>query len=175
MADKVDRRLLYVLAAAVGIAAVVVAGGLIAERLSDARARAERYETRSRALRKTLLPEADLARERDALDRRVARLRARYYRADEISPYAFGGEVKKRLRSAGMTVARYQIMESKGKSFLEFAVSGRARSFLQFLRDVSLQGKYWTIPSMTVDARAGGDVVEVVFKIGYEVIDETGH
>jgi hypothetical protein len=175
MAGSANRRLLYLLAAAVGFAVLAITVDLSLERLAEARGRVTRNEARVSILQQALAPEPDLIRERDGLKEEVARRLTRYYAMDSLTPYTFGTLVKKRLQSAGMTVARYQIMDLKGRSFLEFSLSGSARGFLQFLNDVSLQDKYWVIPSLTVNARQGSDIVDVVFRIGYEVNDTKGH
>ena len=142
-----------------------------AERLTAARTRGARFEAQARTLQQALAPESDLLRERDELKREVARRVTRFYTPDALTPYAFGTLVKKKLVSCGMSVTRYQIVEVKGRSFLEFSTSGSARGLLVFLDDVSRQDKYWVIPSITVSTRQNSNVVDVVFRIGYESID----
>ena len=171
MADSSPQRLLLLLAAAVGIAIIGITLDVLLERLSEARRRSDRMEAQARTLRQALAPAPDLAGERDALKMEVAQRVAHFYGIDALTPYSFGTLVKTKLISSGMKVHRYQIVEMKGKSFLEFSLSGSARGLLIFLRDVCQQEKLWAIPSMTVATRPGSDVVDVVFRIGYEIID----
>jgi hypothetical protein len=110
-----------------------------------------------------------LVQERDALRKDVQQRGARFYAKDETDPYAFGAVIRKELASLGISVLRYQVIDVKGASYLEFSVSGSARSFVQFLRAVSQAPKVWSIPSMTLSVEEGSGMVNVDFRIGYAI------
>ena len=174
MAGSVPRRLLVVLAGAVALSAAAISFDLGFQRLRDARAVTERWEAEVRKLQQPLPAEARIRAARDSFRNDLANRAAHFYAVDEINPYSFGAAVKGRLSSLGMTVVRYQVIDLKGRSWLEFSVTGSARAFIIFLRDVSRGQKYWSIPSLSLTIREGTDTVDAFFRIGYEVIDSNG-
>ena len=171
MAGSVPRRLLVVLAGAVALSAAAISFDLGFQRLRDARAVTERWEAEVRKLQQPLPAEARIRAARDSFRNDLANRAAHFYAANEINPYSFGAAVKGRLSALGMTVVRYQVIDLKGRSWLEFSVTGSARALIVFLRDVSRKQKYWSIPSLSLMMREGSDIVELSFRIGYEVID----
>ncbi len=175
MVTKSTRRLLVILVVSVSAAVVGVAVDLLLERLAASRARVDRLEAQVLALQRSLAPEPELSRRRDELAKDVARRTMRFYAVDALTPYTFGTQVKRKLQSYGLAVSRYQIVELKGRSYLEFSLSGSARGLLLFLRDVSQQEKYWVISTVTVTTRPNGGIVDAVFRIGYETIGTSGN
>ena len=171
MAGNAPRRLLVFLAGAVALSAAAVSFDLGFQRLRDVRAVTERWEAEVRRLQQPLPAEARIRVALDSLRKDLANRAAHFYAADEITPYSFGAAVKGRLSALGMTVVRYQVIDLKGKIYLEFSVTGSARALILFLRDVSRGQKYWSIPSLSLTMREGSDTVDVSFRIGYEIID----
>jgi hypothetical protein len=171
MTDRKTKVLLSLLAAALAIVAVGIVLSTGLERLVDARAAAERYEMRIAKLRKFLPTSLDLNASRDALRKEIAATESRFYSVDEMNPYSFGAVVKRKITSLGINVQRYQVIDVKGTSYVEFSAYGKARSFVTFLRDVSESEKMWTIPSMSMTLREGSDIVDAVLRIGYAVVD----
>ena len=174
MAGSVPRRLLVVLAGAVALSAAAVSFDLGFQRLRDARAVTEGWEAKVRKLQQPLPAEARIRATRDSLEKDLAAGSAHFYAADEINPYSFGAAVKGRLSALGMTVVRYQVIDLKGRSWLEFSVTGSARALIVFLRDVSRGQKYWSIPSLSLTIREGTGTIDAFFRIGYEVINSNG-
>jgi hypothetical protein len=175
MADRKTRILLSLLGAAV---ALVLAGAVLnmgSERLADAKAAAERYEMRIAKLRRSFPSAQDVNATRDVLKKEIAATESRYYSADEMNAYSFGTIVKRKLSSLEINVLRYQVVDVKGTSYVEFSASGSARSFVTFLRNVSESEKLWPIPSMSMTLREGSSIVDVVLRIGYAVVDSNSH
>lgn len=114
--------------------------------------------------------EERLVREREELTRALEEERGRFYAPGEIDPYRFGRLVRELLVRQGLEVGRYQTVEIGGTTHLEFAVSGDAARLMGFLEQVSFAGKYWSVPFLSIDGRAGAGRLECVVRIGYETL-----
>ncbi len=171
MLTEKSRTLLGVLAGTVLLCAAGVAVYLGVERLGAARSISSLYEEQIDNLAQSLPQEALLLSRRDELESRLASMRSRFYAVDEMSPFAFGALIKQELLELGMEIARYQVLEARGQSYLEFTAGGSALAMAGFLRAAFGSDKYWSVPSLTVKQREGSDVVDVVFQIGYEIRD----
>ncbi len=165
------RRLLIILCAVAAVAVVGVTLQLGLERLAAARAGIVLHEEQVHALQESLPSMADIVRQRDALKAEVDRRTARFYAKGETDPYAFGTLIRRKLASLGITVQRYQLVDVKGASYMEFSATGPARAFVLFLRDVSQAPRLWSLPSLTLTVREATDTVDAVFRIGYVVGD----
>ena len=113
---------------------------------------------------------SDLNRCKQKLEAELAGLRSRFYGEGEMDLYGFGASVRDLLLSSGLAISRYQTLETGGRTYLEFAVSGSAHALVSFLLEVSGRSKYWSIPYLSVNARGGGASVQALFRIGYEQI-----
>ncbi len=169
-----DRRtvVLALLAAAVVVVAAGITAGWGLERLADARLSATRSEERIGRIRKTLPTAADVDAARTALRSEIDAASSRFYAAEEMNPYLFGTIVKQKLSAMGISVQRYQVVDVKGTSYVEYSATGSARSIVTFLRDVSSSAKLWTIPAMSLTFHEGSDKVDAVVRIGYAVLDQ---
>jgi hypothetical protein len=172
MLAKREKTLLWVLCGIVGLclAGIGVQFGL--ERLSDARTKVAQYETQIRKISQALPAEQDIVSRVQAMKAELDDVKSRFYKPDELSTYSFGELIKKKLAALGIAVVRYQVVETAGKSFLEFSVSGSARSIVQFFKNVSESKKYWTVPLFTLTMREGTETADGVFRIGYEVFNQ---
>jgi hypothetical protein len=164
------RVLLIILACAAAAAGIGITIFLGMERLSASQLHAGQYQSQIARLQRSLRPEGELASVRDVLKAELKERRSRYYRHEEMNPYTFGALVRKRLVSNGLSVVRYQLVELKGESSLEFTVSGPAVCFIHFLKEVSESKKYWAISSLALSMRGSTAVMDAVFRIGYEVL-----
>ncbi len=165
-----EKRLLWILGAAAAFSAFALAIGLGAERMAAARATSSRYEAEVAKLSRALPSEAEAVSLRDKLKARLAQGKSRFYAPGEMSPYGFGTLVRKKLAARGISVVRYQVVEIKGKSSIEFSVSGTAAALILFLKDVSESEKNWTVSSLTLTMREGTGTADAVFRIGYEIL-----
>ena len=172
MLAKREKALLWVLCGAAGLclAGIGIQSGL--ERLSDSRTKVAQYEAQIMKLSQALPAEQDIVSRTQAMKAELDDVKSRFYKPDELSPYSFGALIKKKLAALGITVIRYQVVETGGRSFLEFSVSGSARWIVQFFKDVSESEKYWTVPLFTLTMREGTETADVVFRIGYEVFSQ---
>jgi hypothetical protein len=169
MLHKLPRRLPVILLSAVCAIVLGAVLDLSLKRLSSAYQGVARYDSEVIRLRRLLAPGPDLLIERDQLRARVSAGASRFYAADFLTAYTFGELVKQKLASCSMKVQHYQVIEVKGRSFLEFSVTGSARGMVFFIRAVSQQEKYWSIPSATIIEHPDGGSIDAVFRIGYEV------
>ena len=147
---------------------MVVSFGL--ERLEAARSASVSLQKQIRMLAQGSPSESQLLARRDSLQATLSSVKSRFYRADEMSPYAFGDLIKQKLAGLGIDIARYQVVDAKGRSYLEFTAGGSALAVARFVRSAFESGKYWSIPSLTIKSRGGEGTVDVVFQIGYEIL-----
>jgi len=170
--DKRTVTLLWLLGTTVAVVATAMGVSLGLERLRDARQTAARAEERIARIQGSLPSTTELLAARAELRTQIDSESGRFYRAGEMNPYLFGTIVKQKLSALGLAAKRYQVVEIKGTSYVEYSVTGSARGFIAFLRDVSTSSRLWTIPSMSVTLRQGSDVVEAVVRIGYALVDK---
>jgi hypothetical protein len=171
MPSEREKRLLWMLGGAAAVCAFVVVIGLGAERMASAKTTSLKYEAEVAKLSRALPSEAEAVSLRDKLKAELERGKSRFYAPQEMSPFSFGTLVRKKLAARGISVVRYQVVEMKGKSSIEFSVSGTAAALILFLRDVSESEKYWTVSSLTLSMREGTGTADAVFRIEYEVLD----
>jgi hypothetical protein len=166
------RKLLFLLAGALVLSMLAVVVSLGMDRLGSAVSRSAALEERIRGLARALPVESDLVARRQRLQDELEGIKSRFYGAEEMNPYGFGALIRDRLAATGMDIARYQVLDAKGRTWLEFAASGPATAFVRFLGEVTASGTYWAIPSLSVVTHAASGSVEVVFRIGYETNDD---
>ncbi len=171
MADRRTTVLLSLLVVAVVVVAAGIAVSWGLERLADARLAASVAEQRIARIRRSLPSAADVNGARAALRAEIDAAFSRFYSPDEMNPYLFGTIVKQKLSGLGIHVQRYQVIDVKGTSYVEYSATGSARSFVTFLRDVSSSAKLWTIPAMSLTFHEGSDTVEAVVRVGYAVVE----
>ncbi len=169
MLDSRMRRLLFLLAGAAAVAGIAVALSVGLDRLQAARQSIALHTGQIKRLQESLPGLDSVVRERDALKAEVDRISSRFYAPGETDPYAFGTTVRRKLTSLGITVQSYQLVDVKGQSYIEFTVTGSARAFVLFLRDVSQSPRAWSIPTLSLSVRQGTQVVDASFRIGYVV------
>lgn len=102
------------------------------------------------------------------LEARIADARLRLYAPGEIDPYRFGIIIRDLLRSEGLAIARYQTVEQRGSTVLEFSVEGSARALAGFLKRVSEAPRWWTVSFLSVRTAGGAGAVQAVLRISYE-------
>lgn len=171
MVAKREKQLLGILATVILLAALVIVFLQGAERLRAARANAPGYQAQNEKLQFASGSEAQATSLRDRLQGELDIMKNRFYAPNEMNPYSFGILIKKKLSSLGMTVVRYQVIELKGASSLEFFVSGSINSFILFLKEVSESDRFWTISSLSLIMRENTEGMDAVFRIGYEIRD----
>lgn len=171
MLAKRERQLLGILAAVVFLVALGVLFSLGAERLRVARASAAQYAVQNEDLQRSIGSEPQSVSLRDQLQGELDVTKTRFYAPNEMNPYSFGTLIKRKLVSMGMTVVRYQVIEVKGATSLEFSVTGSISSLVFFLKQVSESDRYWSISSLSLTMREGTIGVDAAFRIGYEVRD----
>jgi D-alanyl-D-alanine dipeptidase len=169
---KREKLLLRLLVGAVACGALFVSLGLGIERLKAAREKETRYRAQNEKLAQSLPAEADITVLRDRLKAELEEGKRHFYTSQQMDPYTFGTLIRKKLAAQAIVVDRYRVVELKGKSGLEFSVSGTPRSLILFLKEVSESEKYWTISSLTLTTRDNGETMDAVLRIGYETLDE---
>lgn len=112
-----------------------------------------------------------LARKNRTLEE-LSREKEKFYLREELDPYQYSIIIRKLLISNGMNIKRYQTVEVKDITYLEYSVVGDALGFVEFIKNVSSSDKYWNIPYLSIDARKGDDNINSLFRITYETIGE---
>jgi len=174
MIARRTRVLLLLLGVTAALTAAGVAAGEALGRLAEARAEAGRLEARLGRLREEVARAAGAAAERDAIRAEVEARAARRYAAGTMNPYAFATLAKTRLSSLGVTVLRYQVVESGTHPGVDVAATGRVRSFVEFLRWSSEDGKLWIVPSLEIEVHPADGSVDARLRIGYAADDGAG-
>ena len=101
-----------------------------------------------------------------------ARELQRFYPEGEMDTYEFGAIVRTLLMREGLEIGRYRTLESSGRTFLEFTVSGSALETARFLGTVTGSERVWVVPVLSIDAHDPSGELRSVFRIGYETIDD---
>ena len=120
MSTERRKRLFFVLAVVLTVSVMAAVTGRGIERLRTAEEKSGQYRTQIARLRQSLQMQSQSASRRQQLEDQMKIARARFYPPGEIDPYSFGTMVRKRLAAEGMRVIRYQVVEIKGRSGLEF-------------------------------------------------------
>ena len=171
MPARREWQLLGILAAIGLLVALGAAFSLGAERSRAARVKAAQYAAQNEELRHSIGSESRLVSLRDQLRGELDVLKNHFYAPNEMNPYSFGTLIKKKLASRGIRVIRYQVIEVKGATGLEFSVSGSVASLVLFLKEVSESDHYWSVSSFSLTMREGTSEADAAFRIGYEVRD----
>lgn len=116
--------------------------------------------------------EEKLLSQKEALLQKVQEEREKFYSPEEMDPYRFGTLVRNLLASKSLSVKRYQTIEVGEVTYLEFSISGNALHLAEFLKSVSSNNKYWSIPFLSIDARRGDGSINAVFRITYETVNK---
>ncbi len=171
MPAKREWKFLRILAAIGLLVALGAAFTFGAERSRVARAKAAQYAVQNAALRHSIGSESRLVFLRGQLQGELDVMRSRFYAPNEMNPYSFGTLIRKKLASHGIVVVRYQVIEVKGATGLEFSVSGSIASLVLFLKEVSESDHHWSVSSFALTVREGTRDADASFRIGYEVRD----
>jgi hypothetical protein len=170
MLAKREKLLLGILTAVISVAALGIVFSLGAERLRSALVNVGQYREQNEKLRRSIgSEEVDALSLRERLQGELAVMKTRFYGPGEMNPYSFGALIKKKLGSLGLAVVRYQVIEVKGVSSLEFSISGSINSIILLFKEVSESERYWTISSLALTMREDAVGADAVFRIGYEV------
>jgi len=170
--SKRERALLFVL---LWVLAAFAAGIVSYFKIEEMTALGQKTDMLEKQVQKLTLkaPNSDdLIGEKDRLMQSIGTEKEKYYYTDEIDPYQFSIILKKILSETGLYIKKYQTIEVKERTYLEYSVSGDALQLAAFLRVVSDSEKYWSIPFLSINARKGDGTVDAVFRINYETIDE---
>ena len=116
--------------------------------------------------------EVKIVKQKNSLYEELKEEKEKLYSSSEIDPYQFSITIRKLLSSNRLTIKKYQTIEVKEYTYLEFSISGDALGLTEFLKSVFSSNKYWYIPFLSVDARKGDGSITAVFRITYETINE---
>lgn len=170
--SKRERTLLFVL---LWVFAVFTAGIVFYFKLEEMTSLGQKTAMLEKQVQKITMkaPNSDdLTGEKGLLVERIGMEKAKYYYRDEIDPYQFSTIIKNLLSEKGLYIKKYQTIEVKERTYLEYSVSGDALELAEFLRVVADSDKYWSIPFLSIDARKGDGTIDAVFRINYETINE---
>jgi hypothetical protein len=167
-----ERLLLFVLGWALAIAAAAVGVTLITERAAGLAGDIEAMEKQLGELQAQIAAGTGTSLDLDRMEQQIAGLRDRFYRKGEMDPYTFGVMIRDLLLETGLSIRRYQTVEVRGTTLLEFSIQGDARALMRFLRKVSNAPKQWTVSFLSIRAPREAGTVQAVFRIGYEEYDE---
>jgi hypothetical protein len=115
--------------------------------------------------------EEDLLTRKAALLADLSDLENRFYVRNDMDPFRFGILVRDLLAAHRLEINRYQTIESGGNTILEFAVQGDALNLVEFLKQVELQPRYWSVSFLSIRTQTESSRINAVFRVGYEVLD----
>ncbi|MCK5196702.1 MAG: hypothetical protein KAR21_00040 [Spirochaetales bacterium] len=141
---------------------------IINDRNSIAEERIERYTAQIESLQNSFSKETNLAEIKTMYNEAIESERIKYYLPDQMDIYRFGRIIQNLLLSLDLEIKRYQTVEDRDVTLLEFSISGSSLSFITFIQEVYKGEKHWGIPYLVIKTRGGSGDVEVVFRIGYE-------
>jgi hypothetical protein len=171
---KRERILMAFLGWSIVAAAAAVSLVLIGERSAGLQSRIAAMEEQLQAVRLQLDARSADGTDIQALEERVQELRARFYEQGRMDPYSFGVQVRDLLVQSGLSIRRYQTVDVRGSTLLEFSLQGDALSLARFLQRVASRPKQWTITFLSVRAPRDSSTVQAVLRIGYEEYDANG-
>lgn len=158
------------LAVVLAVAAAGTAFALQVQRRAETRGRIATMEGELVKLRGRGADIAALRGQRDLLSAERSRELSRIDRGGIMDAYHFGTIVRSLLMSEGLEIGRYRTLESSGRTYLEFTVSGSAPGMARFLQRVTDSEHVWVMPVLSIDAHDGSGALRSVFRIGYETI-----
>jgi hypothetical protein len=173
--SKRERALLFVLMWALAVSAAGIVCYFKVEEMSALQQKTALLEKQVQKSTLKAPNSDDLLKKKELLMQRIGTEKEKYYYADEIDPYKFSTVIKNILSEKGLYIKKYQTIEVKERTYLEYSVSGDALQLAAFLRVVAGSEKYWSIPFLSIDARKGDGTVDAVFRINYETIDEKNY
>jgi hypothetical protein len=159
------------------VVALVVLGFLFAatlERRSGLREKISGLEKQIPQFDAHAASEAQLAARKRELQSELSSERSHFYEEGQIDPYHFGILVRDLLVANHLSIKQYQTLNPGKQVLLEFSVTGDDLDVVKFWQAVSGSAKYWSVPYLSIDARAGSGNVDAVFRIGYETLASLG-
>ncbi len=87
--------------------------------------------------------------------------------------YRSGTSIRTMLVESKADISRYHITEGTGDAFIEFVLSIRMASFLDFLNTLYERERPLSIPYLSLKHREDGDIFEIVVRIGYETVQDS--
>ena len=170
--NKREKIFLRVLLLVVIIACAGIYYYLKVERLRTLQEQIQLAEQQIKTISLKTPDEDQIVKQKNLLYEELKKEKEKLYSSSEIDPYQFSITIRKLLSSNGLTIKKYQTIEVKENSYLEFSISGDALGFAEFLKSVFSSNKYWYIPFLSVDARKGDGSINAVFRITYETMNE---
>jgi hypothetical protein len=115
--------------------------------------------------------ERDLPKELAQLQAQLREQRGRFFRTGDLDLANFGLLVKEALSEMGVETESYRIIETNGRSFLDFTAVGDIFGFVRFIKSVYQAQKYCTIGYLSLTSIEGQSTVRATFRIAHEVLD----
>jgi hypothetical protein len=170
--NKREKILLRILLSIIVIACAGVYYYLKIERLRTLQEQIQLTEQQIKKISLKTPDEVQIAKQRNLLHEELKEEREKLYSSSEIDPYQFSITIRELLAANRLTIKKYQTIEVKENTYLEFSISGDALGLTEFLKSVFSSNKYWYIPFLSVDARKADGSITAVLRITYETIDE---
>ncbi len=108
-----------------------------------------------------------LEHEQSALQERVEFETRQLFAQDEMDAYRFGILINNLLESSGAEVTSTKMIESGGRTILEYIFQGPNPGIIQFLRKVALYEKRLDVPYLSLGTQSDGARMYAVMRISY--------
>jgi len=170
--SKRERVLLHVLIAIFTLVAVGFYFTIKTEQMISLQQKIDMLERRMQKVTVNSPDGKNLQEKKALLSDRIRIENEKYYHRDDMDPYQFSIVIRNLLSANELSIKKYQTIEFTDHTSLEFSISGSVLGLIEFLKAVSSADKYWNISFLTLDARKGDGVVDAIFRIHYETVDE---
>jgi hypothetical protein len=125
-------------------------------------------ETQIRTMLVDRIDPKDLPQRIEEINTILEREKNKIYKANEIDISRFGIQVRKLMTENRLTEQSMKTMKNTTGTSLQFQFTGTAYDFSTFLKDVSINDKYWKIEDLYIKAGKGRATVDVTMRITYE-------
>jgi hypothetical protein len=113
----------------------------------------------------------ELPKKIEELDKILAKEKTKTYTAGEIDISGFGIKVKNMMKEYNLIEQSFKTVNTNNIISLQFQLFGHAYDFMNFLKAVSMNDKYWKIEELFIKSPKSDSTVDVTMRISYETVN----
>ena len=131
----------------------------------------KKIETDIANLYKEKIDPKELPKKIDEIEKILIKEKTKTYIPGEIDISEFGIKVKKMMKTYGLVEENFKSINENNRISLQFQLSGFAYDFMNFLKGVSTNDKYWKIEELSIKSPKSDSTVNVTMRISYETVN----